>query len=69
MSACAVVWSMERRFVASMVRYLVRADTWAVSTSFSWVTDQRSASPARTTTGPRYPATTDTSSKLTGPPG
>ena len=64
-SVCAVAGSMERRFVASMVRCLVRPDTWAVSTSFRCVTDELSASPARTMTGPRSPASTDTSGRLT----
>jgi transposase len=67
-SVCTVAGSMERRFVASMVRCLVRPDTWAMSTSFSCVTDELSASPARTMTGPRSPASTDTSSRLTPAP-
>ena len=45
-SVCAVAGSRERRFVASMIRCLVRADTRAVSTSSSGVTDEPSASPA-----------------------
>lgn len=65
-SARIAIESAESRFDASIVRCVVLPESWAVSTSFSRVTEVGSASPARTTTAPDCPASTDISSTVTG---